>query len=65
MLERDIEHAALDWFQSIGYQLEHGPTIAPGQVGAERSDFSEVVLQGRLRSVIQRLNPAIPEESRE
>ncbi|MEZ5444105.1 MAG: type I restriction endonuclease subunit R [Lysobacterales bacterium] len=65
MLERDIENAALDWFQSIGYQLEHGPTIAPGQVGAERSDFSEVVLQGRLRSAIQRLNPAIPEEARE
>ncbi len=65
MDERDIESAALDWFQSIGYQLEHGPTIAPGQVGAERSSFSEILLQGRLRSAIQRLNPAIPMDARE
>lgn len=42
-----------------------GPQIAPGELAAERESFGEVVLVGRLREAIRRLNPAIPEEARE
>lgn len=65
MDERDVEIAALGWFQDLGYRLEHGPTIAPGQVGAERDSFAQVLLLGRLREAIQRLNPLVPAEARE
>ena len=65
MDERDVEDAALSWFQELGYGLAHGPQLAPGQAGAERDSFADVVLIGRLRAAIRRLNPAIPEDARE
>jgi type I restriction enzyme R subunit len=63
--ESTVEEAALDWFAELGYALAHGPHIAPGEPAAERQSFGEVVLAGRLREAIRRLNPAIPEEARE
>jgi type I restriction enzyme R subunit len=42
-----------------------GRSCAPGEPAAERESFGEVVLVGRLREAIRRLNPAIPEEARE
>ena len=45
--------------QGMGYAAGHGPHLAPGEPAAERESFSEVVLVGRLREAIRRLNPAI------
>ena len=64
LVENDVELAALDWFQALDYSVVHGPHIAPGEPSAERDSFAEVVLVGRLREAIRRLNPAIPEEAR-
>jgi type I restriction enzyme R subunit len=63
--ESHVEDAALGWFGELGYAVGHGPHLAPGEAAAERASFGEVVLVGRLREAIQRLNPAIPEEARE
>jgi type I restriction enzyme R subunit len=63
--ESIVEDAALEWFGELGYAVGHGPHLAPGEPAAERESFSEVVLVGRLREAIRRLNPAIPEEARE
>jgi type I restriction enzyme R subunit len=63
--ESIVEDAALGWFGEKGYAVGHGPHLAPGEPAAERDSFSEVVLVGRLRGAIGRLNPAIPEEARE
>jgi type I restriction enzyme R subunit len=63
--ESIVEDAALEWFGELGYAVGHGPHVAPGEPAAERDSFSEVVLVGRLREAIRRLNPAIPEEARE
>ena len=63
--ESTVEHAALEWFGELGYAVGHGPHLAPGEPAAERAAFGEVLLVGRLREAIQRLNPAIPEEARE
>ena len=63
--ESIVEDAALEWFGELGYAVGHGPHLAPGEPAAERDSFSEVVLVGRLRESIRRLNPAIPEEARE
>ena len=62
--ESIAEDAALEWFGELGYAVGHGPHLAPGEPAAERDSFSEVVLVGRLREAIRRLNPAIPEEAR-
>ena len=63
--ESIVEDATLEWFGALGYAVEHGPQLAPGEPAAERDSFSDVVLVGRLREAIRRLNPAIPEEARE
>lgn len=63
--ESIVEDAALAWFGELGYAIAHGPELAPGEAAAERDSFAEVVLLGRLRAAIRRLNPAIPEEARE
>jgi type I site-specific restriction-modification system R (restriction) subunit len=63
--ESIVEDAALEWFGELGYAIGHGPQLAPGEAAAERDSFGEVVLVGRLRDAIRRLNPAIPEDARE
>ncbi|MHB1233112.1 MAG: type I restriction endonuclease subunit R [Burkholderiales bacterium] len=60
-----VEEAALTWFGELGYAIAHGPHIAPGESASERDSFADVILIGRLRDAITRLNPAIPEDARE
>ena len=51
--------------QSSGFAVAHGPEIAIGQPGAERSDptYRDVVLEWRLREALVRLNPDLPQEA--
>lgn len=63
--ESIVEDAAISWFAQIGYTVGHGPNIAPAEPGAERTSFADVILKGRLRDAIHRLNPQIPEEAQE
>lgn len=63
--ESHVEDAALEWFGGLGYTIGHGPEMAPGEPASERDSFGEVVLTGRLREALRRINPTIPEEARE
>ena len=63
--ESIVEDAALTWLGEMGYALGHGPHITPGEPAAARNSFSDVILAGRLRDAIHRLNPTIPEVARE
>ncbi len=63
--ESVVEEAALDWLESLGWSVEHGPDIAPGELAAERSDYAQVVLAERLRRALARLNPTLPPEALE
>ena len=63
--EADVEAAALDWLAGLGWQVAHGPDIAPGDSGAERADYGQVVLERRLRDALARLNPDLPATARE
>ncbi len=63
--ESTVEEAALEWFGELGYAIGHGPEMAPGEAAAERESFGEVVLEGRLREALLRLNPEVPEAARE
>jgi len=55
--ESIVEHAVLDWLKDLGWQTAYGPDLAPGEPSAERSDYAQVVLVGRLRLALQTLNP--------
>jgi type I restriction enzyme R subunit len=65
--ESVVEDAALAWLEALGYAVLHGPNIAAGEPGAERSDpnYRDVVLEGRLRDALSRLNPELPPEALE
>ena len=36
LVENDVELAALDWFQQLGYTTAFGRHVAPGEPAAER-----------------------------
>ncbi len=61
--ESIVEQAALAWLESLGWSVRHGLEIAPGEPGAERTDYAQVVLEARLRDALARLNPALPSEA--
>jgi type I restriction enzyme, R subunit len=63
--ENTVEDAALSWFGELGYSIAHGEQIAPDEPGAERESYGDVVLVGRLRDAVDRLNPDIPAQARE
>src|SRR5664279_4717630 len=65
LAEQHVEEAALAWLASSGFSIAHGPEIAVGQLGAERSDptYRDVVLEWRLREALVRLNPDLPQEA--
>ena len=58
--ESVVEDAALAWLENLGWRIAHGPDIAPDTPGAERADYGDVVLEGRLRDALARLNPELP-----
>lgn len=65
--ESVVEEAALGWLAELGYEARYGPDLAAGQPGAERSDANgrDVLLEGRVRSALARLNPGLPAEALE
>ena len=60
LTEADVEQAALDWLSTLGWQVEHGPDIAPDMPRAERSDYGQVILERRLQDALAELNPTLP-----
>jgi type I restriction enzyme R subunit len=58
--EDHLEQRCLEWFQEIGYSHVFAPELDSDGNSPERSDFRQVVLSGRLRSALQRLNPGVP-----
>jgi len=65
--ESVVEDAALAWLEGLGYATLHGPDIAAGEPDAERGDpnYRDVVLEGRLRQALTRLNRDLPPEALE
>ncbi len=55
-----VEQAALAWLQRVGWQIARGPEIGPEAFVSERTNYTEVVLAGRLRLALATLNPQLP-----
>ena len=73
MNEEQLENLCLDWFREGGWDVMHGPDIAPDKVNGEarestlgcsatpmRSDYAQVVLDGHLLDAFKRINKHIP-----
>jgi len=57
--EAVLEEALLAWLRDLGYHTVEGGEIAPDSKAPERVDFREVLLVGRLRAALQRINPTL------
>ena len=55
--ESHVEDATLSWLGGLGYGIAHGPDISPDGAAPERASYGEVLLLGRLRDALARLNP--------
>ena len=61
--ESTVEAIALDWLGALGWTVLYGPDGAPDTPTAERAGYDEVVLHGRLRPALARLNPDVPDDA--
>jgi type I restriction enzyme, R subunit len=61
MTEEALERLALTWFQDSGWEHRFGPDVAPDGETPERADYRQLVVTGRLREALQRLNPSVPD----
>src|SRR5450830_1878401 len=61
--ESDLEFAVLEWFEELGYEVVFGPDISPEGKIPERKDYSDVILEERLKAALSRINPCLPNES--
>lgn len=59
--ESEVEAAALEYFESLGYQILHGPDITGA--GRERANSAQVLLEGRLSAALTKLNPSLPQSA--
>ncbi|MBX3293876.1 MAG: HsdR family type I site-specific deoxyribonuclease [Acidobacteria bacterium] len=61
--ENQIEEYALNELQALGYSYSFGPSLGPSQGEGgqpERESYEQVLLLGRLRDAVARINPDIP-----
>jgi type I restriction enzyme R subunit len=63
--ESEVEDAALEWLGSLDWPVLNGPTIAYGELSAERVDpgYRDTILDARLRVALARLNPTLPQDA--
>lgn len=60
--ESGVEEVCLEYFTELEWDVVHGPDISPGEPHAERASYRDVILEGRLRSALARLNPNLTED---
>ena len=65
LTESDVEEAALDWLEGLGWAAAHGLDIGPSGSDPERDDYGQVVLERRLGDALTRLNPELPFAARD
>lgn len=62
MNEEQLETRCLDWFREKGWEVAHGPDIAPDGDSPEREDYRQVALKSQLRDAVSYINPHLPDD---
>jgi type I restriction enzyme, R subunit len=60
IFESDIENFVIELLQKHGYNY-----LSPEDQEVERESLSDIVLRGKLKAAIEKLNPNIPEDARD
>ncbi len=63
--EAEVEQLLMDQFAGLGFACLSDVVAGPDGSAPEREAYSDVLLLGRLRTAVDRLNPQIPPEARE
>jgi type I restriction enzyme R subunit len=61
--ESVVEEAAIAWLTELGWQHVPGPILAPDGAAPERDNYRAVILEGRLRRAVARINDHLPPEA--
>lgn len=59
LTESAIETLAIQLFEQLGYSAIHAPDISPDGDHPERTRYDEVLLTGRLKNALNRINPGM------
>jgi len=59
LTESTVESAAIEYLTDLGYAYVYGPDLAPDGASPERSSWQDVILAGRFRSALARINPRL------
>lgn len=65
LTESEIENFAISLLEKHGFGYLYGPDIAPDGENPMRGGFDEVLLAGKLKNAIDRINPNIPQSARD
>src|SRR5690554_5090555 len=63
--EQAVEGLLLEAFLALGYERQSDRVIGPDGECAERTSHGDVILMGRLKAAVARLNPDLPEPVRD
>ncbi len=58
--ESQVEEAAIEWFEELGYSYLAGPDIAFDGENPMRQDYKDVILEDKLEDSLKKINPTIP-----
>ncbi len=58
--ESDVEEAGFSYLRDLGYETRFGSEICPEGPTPELASYGDVILFGRLRAALARLNPHLP-----
>jgi len=61
--EDQLEQQCLEWFAEGGWEIAHGPDLAPDGATPERADYRQVLLLADLEAAIRRINPHLPQSA--
>ena len=59
LTESAIEELAIERLEQLGYKYLHGSIIAFDGSSPERTSYTDVILDGRLRAAVDKINPGL------
>ncbi|MBI3051700.1 type I restriction endonuclease subunit R [Candidatus Woesearchaeota archaeon] len=63
IVEQDVENAALEILQEMGYEVVYAPEIAPDGSNPQRAEWDTVFVLDELEVALKKLNPDVPEDA--
>lgn len=61
--ESNIEEAALEWLEELGYGTEYGPNISPGGDNSLRESYYDVIIKDKLEESLYLINKDLPKSA--